>query len=273
MSLNQEGGVAIWATSEETRNCKSVTAMCIVETESTLPQLDIDTKLDIDHPNQASDLLQQKVETVMADKDALVLYVDAKLLDKRNPNKEIHNVRKSFTVPYEDIPVESEELATNFAAYDFTVLHERIDGKIEEVPFIPRASGLRIGDTTLSPFAIIAFPKENYNLYYDVNGGTGTPLNQSVPMFGESKDVRVSTQRPTRAGFRFLGWSRSRTGEVEYAPGAPLTLDRDTLLYAIWSTADMPQTGDDSRLGLWLTLALASLAALAGMRLRRRKGA
>ena len=284
MSLNQEGGVSIWATAEETKNCKSVTAMCIVETESTLPQIDIDTKLE--YTGSASDLLQTEAGKISSGKDALILYLDAKLLDPRDPlqKKELHNVRASFNVPYEKILKESipdpdevklsvSDIATSF---DYTVLHQQINGTIENVPFIPRVDGLQIGDTTLSPFAIIAYPKENYNLYYDVNGGTGTPLNQSVPMDSKSYSDRVSTVRPTREGATFMGWSLSRGGDVQYKPGDAITLDRDIVLFAVWdtvSTADLPHTGDNSRTGLWLTLMLAALLALACILLLRRKDA
>ena len=284
VSLNQEGGVSIWATAEETKNCKSVTAMCIVETESTLPQIDIDTKLE--YTGSASDLLQTEAGKISSGKDSFILYLDAKLLDPRDPlqKKELHNVRASFNVPYEKILKESipdpddvklsvSDIATSF---DYTVLHQQINGTIENVPFIPRVDGLQIGDTTLSPFAIIAYPKENYNLYYDVNGGTGTPLNQSVPMDNKSYSDRVSTVRPTREGATFMGWSLSRGGDVQYKPGDAITLDKDIVLFAVWdavSTADLPQTGDNSRTGLWLTLMLAALLALACIPLLRRKDA
>lgn len=284
VSLNQEGGVAIWATAEETKNCKSVTAMCIVETENTLPQIDIDTKLD--YNTSASDLLQTEAGKISTDKDALILYLDAKLIDTKDPNnmKELHNVRASFNVPYEkilkesipdpdDVKLTASDIATSF---DYTVLHQQSNGIIENVPFIPRVDGLQIGDTTLSPFAIVAYPKENYNLYYDVNGGTGTPLNQSVPMFGGSYDVRVSTNRPTREGYSFMGWSMSRGGDVQVKPGDAITLDKDIVLFAVWdavSTTDLPQTGDNSRMSLWLTLMLAALLALACIPLLRRKDA
>ena len=284
VSLNQEGGVSIWATAEETKNCKSVTAMCIVETESTLPQIDIDTKLE--YTGSASDLLQTEAGKISSGKDSFILYLDAKLLDPRDPlqKKELHNVRASFNVPYkeifkENIPDPDEvklsvsDIATSF---DYTVLHQQINGTIENVPFIPRVDGLQIGDTTLSPFAIIAYPKENYNLYYDVNGGTGTPLNQSVPMDSKSYSDRISTVRPTREGYSFMGWSLSRGGDVQYKPGDAITLDKDIVLFAVWdavSTADLPQTGDNSRTGLWLTLMLAALLALACIPLLRRKDA
>ena len=272
MSLNQEGGVSIWATAQETANCKSVTAMCTVETESTLPQIDIDTKLE--YISAGNDLLQKEAEKIGSGMGDLVLYLDAKLLDPRDPLQkiELHNVRASFTVPYEKIEKVS---ALPFTACDVTVLHQQSNNIIEKVPFIPRADGLLIGDTTFSPFAIVCLPKENYNLYYDVNGGTGTPMNQSVPMFGASYNVRVSTDRPSREGYSFMGWSMSRGGDVQYKPGDAITLDKDIVLFAVWDAvsgmADLPQTGDSSRPGLWLMLGLVSAAGLAALILRGRK--
>ena len=273
VSLNQEGGVSIWATAPETDNWKSVTAMCTVETESTLPQIDIDTKLE--YTNQPSDLLREEVIKISSGKDNLVLYVDAKLYDPLN-KMELHNVRASFTVPYKEIQEKSTPtMQVPATAYDFTVLHQQSNGKIEKVPFLPSVGGLAIGDTTFSPFAIVAFPKENYNLYYDVNGGTGTPMNQRVPMFGESYSVRVSSDQPSREGYDFVGWSLSRGGDVQVMPGSTITLDRDIVLFAVWeetdTPADLPQTGDSARPGLWLLLGLISAAGLATLILRGRK--
>ena len=84
-------------------------------------------------------------------------------------------------------------------------------------------------------------------------------------MFEANESVRVSTTRPTREGYRFRGWSLSRGGEVQYAPGDAITLDKDILLYAVWdavSTADLPQTGDTSRPAAWLALLGACCAGL-----------
>ena len=193
-----------------------------------------------------------------------VLYIDAKLIDPSDPLKkqELHNVRVNFTVPYEDI-FKDATLASS--ACDFTVFHQRTDDTIEQVPFLRVDKGLKICDTTLSPFAIVAYPKQYYSLYYDVNGGTGTPMIQRKLMFEANQSTRVSTTRPTREGYSFRGWSLSRGGEVQYAPGDAITLDKDILLYAVWdavSTANLPQTGDTSRLTGWLALLGACCAGL-----------
>ena len=143
----------------------------------------------------------------------------------------------NFTVPYEDIFEEASPGQINVppSACDFTVLHQQIDNTIEEVPFLRRADSLLIGDTTLSPFAIVAYPKQYYNLYYDVNGGTDTPLIQRVPMDSESYSVTLSSEKPSRSGYKFEGWSLSSSGDVQYMPGDTITLDRDIVLYAVWT--------------------------------------
>ena len=269
-------GTSIYCKASETKNCKSVTAMCNVEHgisyiyydpmnhKPIIENLDITTKAN----------LEKKVEVLTSElmlEKPPVLYIDAKLIDPSDPlkKKELHNVRVNFTVPYEDI---FKDALLAPSACDFTVLHQRIDDTIEEVPFLHVDMGLKICDTTLSPFAIVAYPKKYYNLYYDVNGGTGTPMIQRKLMFEANQSVRVSTTRPTREGYSFRGWSLSRGGEVQYAPGDAITLDKDILLYAVWdavSTANLPQTGDTSRPAAWLALLGACCAGLWCLNRRR----
>lgn len=266
VSLNQEGGVSIWVTAPETENYKGATAMCIVETESTLPQIDIDTKLEYSNP--ASEILEKKV-TAIDPTGKLVTYVDIKCFD-RQTNQVIQNAIARPIIKYEtifkDIPQEVPKAMT----YDFTVLHQLNDNTVETVPFTPLANGLHLRETTLSPFAIVYIPKENYTLYYEANGGTGTPMYQRVKMDSDDYSVRVSSVQPRREGFYFKGWSIGGPGDVEVMPGDILTLDKDIVLYAVWDKASMPQTGDHSRMGLWLTLLLASALAFACVQLRRR---
>ena len=273
-------GTSIYCKASETKNCKSVTAMCNVEHgisyiyydpmnhKPIIENLDITTKAN----------LEKKVEVLKSElnlESPPVLYIDAKLIDPSDPlkKKELHNVRVNFTVPYEKILKEASpaQLEVPLSACDFTVLHQRIDNEIEQVPFLHVDMGLKICDTTLSPFAIVAYPKQYYNLYYDVNGGTGTPMIQRKLMFEANQSTRVSTTRPTREGYSFRGWSLSRGGEVQYAPGDAITLDKDILLYAVWDAVDLPKTGDDSQMELWLALML--VCALACIPLLRRKDA
>ena len=261
-------GTSIYCEASETKNCKSVTAMCSVEHGISYiyynPMNYNPIIEDLDNPTTK---LEKKVDVLKSElklENPPVLCINAKLIDPSDPfkKKELHNVPVSFTVPYEDI-FKDDSLASS--ACDFTVFHQRIDDTIEQVPFLRVDTGLRICDTTLSPFAIVAYPKRYYNLYYNVNGGTGTPMIQRKLMFEANQSTRVSTTRPTREGYSFRGWSLSWGGEVQYAPGDAITLDKDILLYAVWdavSTADLPQTGDTSRPAAWLALLGACCAGL-----------
>ena len=67
---------------------------------------------------------------------------------------------------------------------------------------------------------------------YDANGGTGAPAPTTKE---EDTDVRISYTKPTRTGYRFLGWaSTANATEAEYQPGDLYTQDEDVTLYAIW---------------------------------------
>ena len=242
-------GTSIYCKASETKNCKSVTAMCSVEHGISYIYYDpiyydpMNNKPIIENLYiTPTKMLEEKVEVLTSGLLDLekppVLYIDAKLIDPSDPlkKKELHNVRVNFTVPYEDIkeasPAQFEE---PLSACDFTVLHQRIDNTIEEVSFLRLANDLLICDTTLSPFAIVAYPKKYYNLYFDVNGGTDTPMIQRVPIDSESYSVTLSSEKPSRSGYKFEGWSTSRTGDVQYMPGDTITLDRDIILYAVWT--------------------------------------
>lgn len=294
VSLNQEGGVSIWATATETNNYKGASVMCIVESESTIPSIDISTDLgvDLDVDKVQSDqpvvpkvtenwgnnslvqyidikpskLLKNKANTVKKNlgADSSVEYLDIKLLDQKT-KQEIHNVPVNVIVSY------PSTIKKNYNDYDFDVLHQKEDNMIERVPIKPTSRGLMLCETTLSPFAIIYSPKSNYNLYYDVNGGTGTPLNQSVPINDTNHNIPLTSDCPQRDGYSFMGWSTSANGPVQHMPNDTITLNSDLTLYAVWSaqpsfTDDKsnPDTGYNSNFALAFALLAVSAAGLIG---------
>lgn len=72
-----------------------------------------------------------------------------------------------------------------------------------------------------------------YTITYDANKGTGEPTSQTK-LSGE--ELTLSTTRPTRVGYNFLGWSKSSTAtSATYSAGDKFTDDADTTLYAVWS--------------------------------------
>ena len=88
---------------------------------------------------------------------------------------------------------------------------------------------------------LIATPKlvtYNYSITYNANNGTGAPGVQSMGSTGESYTFTLSSTKPTRSGYNFLGWSTSASATTAtYQPGAKVTLKSSApalTLYAIW---------------------------------------
>ncbi len=74
--------------------------------------------------------------------------------------------------------------------------------------------------------------KITYTISYNANGGSGTPSSQTK-YFGTS--LTLSSTKPTRTGYTFLGWSESSSAtSVTYQAGASYTANKSTTLYAIW---------------------------------------
>lgn len=72
---------------------------------------------------------------------------------------------------------------------------------------------------------------KNCTITYDANGGTDAPDAHTQL---EGHPFQLSTQIPTLNGAIFKGWSTSKDGTVEYAPGDSCTVNDHTVLYAVW---------------------------------------
>ena len=73
---------------------------------------------------------------------------------------------------------------------------------------------------------------ETYTITYNVNSGTGTIASQTKT---HGQDLILTTEKPTRSGYNFLGWATSSSAiSAEYASGATFTTDANTTLYAVW---------------------------------------
>lgn len=79
-------------------------------------------------------------------------------------------------------------------------------------------------------FTVPALAK--YTISYNANGGSGAPSNQTK-YYG--KTLTLSSTKPTRTGYSFLGWSTSSTAtSATYAAGASYTGNANATLYAVW---------------------------------------
>ena len=74
--------------------------------------------------------------------------------------------------------------------------------------------------------------KTSYQVTYDANGGTGTIAAQTK---WHDEALTLTTDEPTRANYRFLGWATSSSATTPtYQPGATFTANAATPLYAVW---------------------------------------
>lgn len=73
---------------------------------------------------------------------------------------------------------------------------------------------------------------DSYTVSYNANGGSGAPSSQTK-WYG--KTLTLSSVKPTRAGYTFLGWSTSSTAtSATYAAGGSYTANSGAALYAVW---------------------------------------
>ena len=83
-------------------------------------------------------------------------------------------------------------------------------------------------DTTL--YAI--WDANGYTITYHANGGSGAPASQTKT---HGVNLTLSSTKPTRSGYTFLGWSTSSTAtSATYSPGGTFTTNANTTLYAVW---------------------------------------
>lgn len=89
--------------------------------------------------------------------------------------------------------------------------------------------------TSNSGVTLYAIWKANtWTVRFDANGGSGAPAAQTKTY---GIDLTLSSTKPTRALYNFLGWATTANGAVAYAPGAKYTANEDITLYAVWELA------------------------------------
>ena len=73
---------------------------------------------------------------------------------------------------------------------------------------------------------------DTYTIKYDANGGSGAPSSQTKTY---GKSLTLSTTKPTKTGFTFLGWSASSSAtNATWKAGDSYTVEGDDTLYAVW---------------------------------------
>ena len=78
-----------------------------------------------------------------------------------------------------------------------------------------------------------------YIVTYDANGGKNAPSSQTK---NKGEDLTLSSDKPTRDGYTFLGWSTDKNAtSPTYGSNGIYDIDSDITLYAVWK---INTTGD-----------------------------
>ncbi len=83
----------------------------------------------------------------------------------------------------------------------------------------------------------LSWNRPMYTVTYDSNGGTPVEAERNAYV-GET--IAVTKREPTRSGFFFMGWAESANATAAaYAPGAEISKEADTMLFAVWKAPDL----------------------------------
>lgn len=141
-----------------------------------------------------------------------------------NANGASNSVNTSFNTSTgswstKDITSASQRFAKGHSAYNVT-----LSGSVTN------QSGYMNGTSSASQ--TITIPAlASHTVSFNANGGTGAPGSQTK-WYGTV--LTLSTTQPTRSNYKFLGWSTTSTGGVEYQPGGQYGADANITLYAVW---------------------------------------
>lgn len=147
-----------------------------------------------------------------------------------NANGASNTVNTSFNTPTgswstKDITSASKRFEKGHSAYNVT-----LSGSVTN------QSGYMNGTSSASQ--TITIPAlAHHTVTFNANGGTGAPGSQTK-WYGTV--LTLSSTKPTRTNYEFLGWSTSSTGIVDYQSGGQYGADADVTLYAVWKLLYVP---------------------------------
>lgn len=77
---------------------------------------------------------------------------------------------------------------------------------------------------------------QTYTISYNANGGSGAPSSQTKT---HGVTLTLSSTKPTRVGYEFLGWATSPTAtSATYSAGGSYTSNAAATLYAVWKAKE-----------------------------------
>ena len=72
---------------------------------------------------------------------------------------------------------------------------------------------------------------DTYTVSYNANGGSGAPSSQTKT---HGIGLTLTSTKPSRTGYTFLGWSSTNDGTVDYYSGGLYSVNASVTLYAVW---------------------------------------
>lgn len=87
------------------------------------------------------------------------------------------------------------------------------------------------GDSNVVFYAV--WSEKTLKITYDLNGGSGS-IDKTIGIY--NSDVKLTTIIPTREGYDFTGWAKSKEGQAAYQAGDIYKVSNlDVTLYATWA--------------------------------------
>lgn len=151
-------------------------------------------------------------------------------IDKVNPKVKISIKNKKLTA------VVTPNKAPSGYSYTWYLNGEEIK-KANKVNYTAKASGnYKVKVTT--GIGKVAESEEvsvtagtTYTVKYDANGGEDAP---SDGIKVKDEPLSIAAKTPSRDGYKFMGWSVSKNGEVDYLSKDKYDLNKSIILYAVW---------------------------------------
>lgn len=104
-----------------------------------------------------------------------------------------------------------------------------------------------IGDSSVYGHAGFEVERPSYRLYYDANGGSGAPVDNTLYKRGNTATLQF-VPKPTKQGMQFWGWSRQKnaiTPEFTANNNNKVTFGKSSItLYAVWIEEGFNVDGD-----------------------------
>ena len=100
-----------------------------------------------------------------------------------------------------------------------------------------------LSNIQITKVTLYAIWRKTITVTYNANGGSGAPGSQSINVFNSttSGSITISSTKPTRSGYTFLGWSTSSTAtSASYASGTAYSFSNSVTLYAVWKDSVVP---------------------------------